>query len=227
MPRRLALVHTVGSLPPVFDAIASELAPDVELVHLVDESLLEDAISAGRLTADVRDRLRGEVADVAADVDAVLVTCSSVGPAVEIAARENAIPVLRVDQPMVDEAVGLGRRIGVLATLSTTLEPTAELVRRRAAKAGHADVTVEASIVDGAFSARSAGDLATHDRLVADALRDLATRVDVVLLAQASMARVADCLPAGSVAVPILSSPRSGLAKALAVVGEAPTSAGR
>ena len=47
-----------------------------------------------------------------------MVTCSSIGPAVEAGAKLMGVPVLRVDQPMADIAVQTGKRIGVIATLS-------------------------------------------------------------------------------------------------------------
>ncbi len=51
------------------------------------------------------------------------------------------------------------------------------------------------------------GDSAAHDQLVAKALGELATQVDVIALAQASMARVVDGLPPDELRVPILASP--------------------
>jgi Asp/Glu/hydantoin racemase len=128
-----------------------------------------------------------------------------------------SIPVVRVDEAMADLAVELGSRIGVIATLPTTLHPTAELVQARADAVG-APVTVTAHLCTGAFEALSRGDTATHDALIADGLRQLLGAVDVVVLAQASMARVADTLPEEDRRVPILSSPRSAVERARTVL---------
>jgi Asp/Glu/hydantoin racemase len=141
-----------------------------------------------------------------AGADFILVTCSSIGSAVETAASLASVPVLRVDQPMADRAVNEGRRIGVIATLPTTLEPTADLIRRRAAAAGK-DIELISRLCNGAFEALMSGDAATHDRLVASALRELTKEVDVIALAQASMARVVDGLPREDRRIPILTSP--------------------
>jgi hypothetical protein len=43
--------------------------------------------------------------------------------------------------------------------------------------------------------------------MVANALRELSTQVDVILLAQASMARVVDTLDASEKRIPIIASP--------------------
>jgi Asp/Glu/hydantoin racemase len=141
-----------------------------------------------------------------AGADFILFTCSSIGPAVEMAASLTKVPVLRVDQPMADNAVQTGRRIGVIATLSTTLEPTSDLVKRRAAVAGK-EIELVSQLCEGAFDALMSGDMATHDKMVGDALKKLLKQVDVILLAQASMARVVDSLDAADKQVPILSSP--------------------
>jgi Asp/Glu/hydantoin racemase len=101
--------------------------------------------------------------------------------------------------------VRIGTRIGVVATLSSTLEPTAELVRRRAREAGK-EVEVTARVCGGAFEALQAGDRDRHDELVREGLREVISGSDVVVLAQASMARVVETL--GDVDVPVLSSPR-------------------
>ena len=94
----------------------------------------------------------------------------------------------------------------VIATLRTTLEPTADLICRRAAAAGRT-VELSARLCDGAFDALMSGNAARHDALVAAALRDLSNQVDVIALAQASMARVVDTLDEADRRVPILASP--------------------
>jgi Asp/Glu/hydantoin racemase len=206
---RLALVHTVGSLEPVFRELVAELAPDAEVTSTVDEDLLGETIAAGSIPNATADRLEGHLrAAVEAGADLVLVTCTSMGPAVDTIVRERGWPVLRVDEAMADAAVRRGRRVGVVATLATTLRPTADLIRRRAEAAGQ-PIALESVLVDGAFAAQKSGDLETHDRLVRAALEDVVERVDVVVLAQASMARVAATLPAEMTErTPILSSPR-------------------
>jgi Asp/Glu/hydantoin racemase len=209
--KRVALIHTVSTLPAVFKPLCAELIPDADVFHIVDESLLQNTIRQGALTPLTCRRLAAYVISAEeAGAEAVMVTCSSVGPAVDLARPLVSVPVLRVDQPMADRAVRMGHRIGVAATLRTTLEPAAQLVQARAAAAG-ADVEVTAHLCEGAFEAVSAGDTARHDTLVAAGLAELMDRVDVIVLAQASMARVVDNLPAETRRVPILSSPRLGV----------------
>ncbi|MEV0996057.1 aspartate/glutamate racemase family protein [Nonomuraea sp. NPDC050202] len=204
MTATLGLVHTSATLVPVFAELCARHLPGVETFNIVDDSLIKNTIAAGRLTPETARRVAGHIGSAeAAGASHILVTCSSIGPAVEASEPLTGVPVLRVDRPMADRAVAPGRRIGVLATLSTTLEPTADLVRRRALAAG-AGISLEARLCEGAFEALMSGDAATHDARVAEALSELGGQVDVVVLAQASMARVAGTVP---VPVPVLASP--------------------
>ena len=203
--KRLGLVHTSATLVPVFAQLCKDKLPNVEVFNIADDSLVKGIREAGSLTAQISRRVAGylESAELAG-ADYIMVTCSSIGPAVEAGAKLMGVPVLRVDQPMADQAVAMGKRIGVIATLSTTLEPTADLIQRRAAAAGKG-IEVTSKLAEGAFEALMSGDAAKHDAMVAAALKELAKQVDVIVLAQASMARVVETL--AEKPVPILASP--------------------
>jgi Asp/Glu/hydantoin racemase len=135
------------------------------------------------------------------------------GPVVD-RMRAEGVPVVRIDEAMADAALVAGLRIGVIATLLTTLGPTADLVRRRAVELGRPAGSAEIAthLCEGAFAALKAGDPGTHDAAVRDGLRELLPRVDAIVLAQASMARVAGQLdPDETAGTPILASPRLGI----------------
>ena len=211
MTKKLALLHTASFLAPVFTEMCAELMPDVEVYNIVDESLIKNTIAANELTPTTSRRLAGYVQSAEdAGADIMLVTCSSIGPAVEASRAFVNIPVLRVDQAMADKAVMMATRIGVIATLSTTLEPTKALVQARA-EANSRDVEITTYLCEGAFEAVSSGDSATHDDIVRNGLKQLMGQVDVIVLAQASMARVVETLSEDEKIIPILSSPRLGV----------------
>lgn len=206
-PKTLGLIHTSATLVPVFQQLCAEHLPGVQVFNIVDDSLVRTITREGALTPAVARRVVSYVTSAeAGGADYVLVTCSSIGAAVEQAAGLSGVPVLRVDQPMADEAVRTGRRIGVIATLPTTLAPTSDLVQRRAALAGK-EIELTSVLCEGAFEALMSGDGARHDAIVSAALKELVTKVDVIVLAQASMARVVDALDAADRLVPILASP--------------------
>ncbi len=205
--KTLALIHTSATLVPVFAQLCKDKLPGVSTFNIVDDSLVRAIGAKGSLTADIARRVAAYITSAeSGGADHILVTCSSIGPAVEAAAPFAGVPVLRVDQPMIDRAIAAGRRIGVIATLPTTLDPTTDLLRRRAALAGR-EIELTSRLCKGAFEALMAGDAVRHDTLVAAALRELAATVDVILLAQASMARVVDTLAAEDRRVPIFASP--------------------
>lgn len=210
----LALVHTSPTLSPLFNELTARICPDARILHFVDESLIKNTIESGRLERSTMRRvisLIGSAFDAGADV--ALVTCSSIGPAVDIAAQLFDQPVLRVDRPMAEKAVQAGQRIGVAATLATTLNPTADLVRAVAAEQGK-DIEIIEQLCEGAFEAVMAGDGETHDQIVGDGLTEGLKGVDAIVLAQASMARVLENLPENALSVPAYSSPELGVERA-------------
>ena len=218
MGMTIAYIHTSHVLIPLFKELSRREMPDVEQFHMVDESLIKNTIREQRLTGTTMRRVLAMVESAReGGADTVMVTCSSIGPAASLAARLFEFPVIRVDEAMAEEAVRAGRRIGVAATLRTTLEPTVALLREKAA-AAQRDVEVVESLCAGAFEAVLSGDTATHDRLVADALTQLTGVVDVVVLAQASMARVVQNLPAETGRVKILASPELAVKRARSIL---------
>ena len=209
--KTLGLIHTSATLVPIFAELCLEHLPGIDTFNIVDDSLIKDVIRRNELIPQTADRV-GDYIRLAcqAGADYILVTCSSIGRAVETASSSVSVPVLRVDQPMVDDAVRQATRIGVVATLATTLDPTADLVQRRADEFER-EVDLTARLCEGAFDALMNGNAAIHDQMVAEELTKLAQSVDVILLAQASMARVVSQLDESQHRVPILASPRTAV----------------
>lgn len=217
---RVGLLHTVPALADTFSAALAEASPGIDVVDIVDPTLLSTAVRDG-VTPELTAAVVARVQELAAqDVDAVLVTCSSIAEAAETASVP--VPVLRVDAPMAEEAVKIARRVAreeartgrieVLATLEATIGPTGRLLESAATGA---DVEVDVTVIDGAADARARGDQAEHDRLVTDAVLEFAGRADVIVLAQASMAAA---LGDTHVPVPVLSSPEGGVRLLVAAV---------
>lgn len=209
MSKTLGLIHTSATLVPVFQELIDQYlkGKDIKVFNIVDDSLIKNTIARNEFTQDTARRVVDYVGSAeAAGADYIMVTCSSIGSAVETAAGLTGVPVLRVDQPMADKAVAMGTKIGVVATLPTTLGPTSDLVLRRAQKAGK-EIELTSKLCEGAFEALMGGKPEVHDKMVAEALIELSSKVDVILLAQASMARVVGQLSEEDKKVPILASP--------------------
>ncbi|MBI5579741.1 MAG: hypothetical protein HY895_11355 [Deltaproteobacteria bacterium] len=206
MIKRLALLHTVSFLADMFRKLLQENLPNVEHFHMVDEGIIRELMAHGKLTPKVIRRI-GTQAFFAQETgaDLILFTCSSTSPAVDIVRNFVDIPILKIDEPMVKHAIELGEAIGVVATARTTQEPSVSLIESAARKEGR-KVRVQCVLESAAFHAKLEGDTPRHDQLVKDAVHRLAQNNDVVVLAQASMAHLAEVL-GKEVRVPVLASP--------------------
>ncbi len=212
MIKKLALIHTSPVLIPAFTQLAGEVLPGVNIFHMVDESLIKNTIAVGRLTPQTTRRVLSLIESAQeAGAEAVIVTCSSIGEAVSLSRPFIDIPVFRIDEAMAEEAVAIGGRIGVAATLRTTLDPTLELLQATARR-GNKSIETVPCLCEGAFEAVISGQTDRHDSLVVEALQKLTGSVDVVVLAQASMARALSSVHAEK--TPILTSPRLAMESA-------------
>lgn len=205
----VGFLHTAESNVALFEAAMRDAAPDAHSVHLVRPELLEAAV-AGR-TAALEAATGAAVADLAASgCGAVVVTCTSLGGIADDLAAE--VPVVRVDRPLARAAVRAGATIGVVTAAPTSVAPTLALLIEEADAAGTHPDFLHAHLPD-AWQRFAAGGTEDYLALVAAELRDLADRVDAVVLAQASMAPAA----AIDLGVPVLTSPMPSVAAALAL----------
>lgn len=207
----LAIIHTTPATVEPLKSLAQELMPGVTVLNWVDDSILPQLAANGGDVSAVAGRIV-QYARFAeeAGADVILEACSSVGEAAALARQAVGVPVVRIDDALADEAVARGRRIGVAATLATTLQPTMRLLQAKAAAQGKT-VELEPALIADAYQKLLAGDAAGHDAALVAALAALAGRVDVVVLAQASMARVMPQLPE-ALRDRFLSSPRLAMA---------------
>jgi aspartate/glutamate racemase len=209
--KTVAAIYTAISIIDPVKAIFRELMPEHRLVNLYDDSLVPDIIQArNNVTADVRRRLLSycqSSEDMGADL--ILSTCSSMGDVVGQIQPFVKAPILRIDGPMAREAVGRGSTIAILATVETTLLPTHRLLRSTAEKLGK-QVEIVEGLAQGALQALNEGQAARHDEILMQTALAVASRADVILLAQGSMARMQDAI-AGATGKPVLTSLRSGL----------------
>jgi len=202
---RIALIHALKhSIVPI-EASFARLWPEATLMNLIDDSLSTDLARDGRLTDAMTARflaLAGYATSTGAN--AILFTCSAFGPCIEAVARQHApMPVLKPSEAMVELAATQGRRIGLLSTFPPTL------ASMPAEFPGSLEIVPK--LAAGAMAALDRGDRAGHDRLVAQASRDLRD-CDLIALAQYSMAPAA-ALVAEASGRPVLTTPDSAVLK--------------
>jgi hypothetical protein len=208
------IVHTSFVSVEDLGRLFRQLAPEVQVRHIVDDSLLAEVVACGGVTPKVRKRICEyfKAAELAG-ADLIFNQCSSVGEAASLASRLVRVPVIKVDEHMARVACETGATIGVVATLETTLGPTCSLIEATANKLGR-KVHIQRCLIAGAFEALIGGDRARHNYLVLEGIRKLALKVDVVVCAQGSMAAILPQL--GKTRVPVLTSPRLGVEHAIA-----------
>ncbi len=218
MPK-LAIIHTTPATVDSLKALAAEMLPDYEVVNLVDDSILPQLARNGGDVSQVEDRLV-QYARIASDIgaDVILEACSSVGEVVSSMAASVSIPVVRIDDAMAEEAIRRGQRIGVVATLPSTLNPTRRLLEAKAKEAGKS-IEIQTALAESAYQRLMAGDRDGHDADLVQVLLQLAKETDVVVLAQASMARVLPLLPMEH-QDKFLTSPRLGMERVKAALSQ-------
>ena len=210
MAGKVVAIYTGAALVQPGREAMAELLPGVNVVSVLDDSLIAEVIENGHMTKAVIRRLYGYVeAAQAQGASVVLETCSSVGEAVPLLQSCFDVPIVRIDRPMIEAAVAQHLRIGVMATLATTLEPTMRQVQAVAAE-NHRDVAVVSGLSDGAFQALTAGDGATHDELLLEMAKEISDQCDAIVLAQGSMARMEETLSEVT-GKPVYSSLRRGI----------------
>jgi Asp/Glu/hydantoin racemase len=210
MPKTLACIHTSMvfiNVETMMNDIFKELMPNVRRINIVDDSLLADVMSVGHITQAVTKRMCTYVQTAEeAGADAILSLCSSLGPTIDIARPLVSVPVIKIDDAMTEEAARSANRIGVMATVLTTLGPTVDLIHSKASAMKRV-CQIQPALVEGAFQILMSGDREKHDRMVSEAARELANQVDLIVLAQASMTRLVTNL-SNETGLRVLSSPR-------------------
>lgn len=215
-PRILLLHATQVAVDPIKAAFA-ELWPEPELVNLLDDSLSPDRARNPDLTEAMIDRFVafGRYGR-STGADAILVTCSAFGPAIERMAAEMPIPVLKPNEAMFHAAIAQGQNIAMIATFRpavVTMEAEFDeyLAQSRAA------ARLTTIVIEPAMTALRAGDAETHNRLIAERASEL-TEFDTVMLAHFSTSRAQSAL-AARVDIPVLTAPGAAVARLRDLIG--------
>jgi Asp/Glu/hydantoin racemase len=215
--KRIALIHAVATaIPPILHAF-KEGWPEAQLSNLLDDDLMPAYTREGGLTPHIVERICALALYAArTGADGILFTCSVFPQAEDMAKQLVRVPLLKPDEAMIAAALDAGKRIGVVAT-NPPAAPAATAQLLAGAKARGTEVQVIASVAEGAFAIGNSGDVVTHDRMIVEAAARIANRVDVLCLAQVSMALARAAVQA-RVKVPVLTSPATAVARLKALI---------
>lgn len=215
--QRIVLLHaTPVAVDPVKAAFA-QLWPEPELVNLLDDSLSPDRAKTPELTDEMIERfVNFGRYGYSTGADAILVTCSAFGPAIEEMGRQLPIPVLKPNEAMFQAAVAQGTNIAMVATFRPAVVTMEAEFNEYVAESG-SPARLTTIVVEPAMTALRAGDDATHNRLIAETAGELGG-FDTVMLAHFSTSRAQQSLSA-KVSVPVLSAPGAAVTRLRELIG--------
>lgn len=211
--KKIVMIHTSPVSLNDLKELVKEKMPDVELVNIIDDSLLEEVKGNGGLTPAIISRMMTYVQTAASlKPDLIFNQCSSVGEAFDIAKKCTDIPTLKIDEAMAEKAVSLGKKIAVIATVASTMKPSCNLVRTKAKETGK-EVEVKEYLVNGALDIlMKEKNVEKHNQLVLNEINKACEECDVVVLAQGSMTAILPYLKETS--KPVLTSPEMAIDRA-------------
>jgi Asp/Glu/hydantoin racemase len=216
--KRIALIHAVATAIPPIQHAFKEGWPEAQLSNLLDDDLMPAYTREGGVTPHITERICALALYAArTGADGILFTCSVFPQAEDLARQLVRVPLLKPDEAMIATALDAGTRIGVVATNPPAAPAAAAQLTAGAQSRGLA-IQVIQSVAEGAFAIGNAGDAATHDRLVVEAAERIAGQVEVLCLAQVSMAMARAAVQAKA-KVPVLTSPATAVVRLKVLLG--------
>lgn len=211
--RTLGIIHaniiTITAMKPYIE----KYIPEVQIMHLADDTIQRDNISAG--VGVIPKTNYYKFVQYAhnlqeAKVDMILLACSTFNYAAELARPMINIPIAQIDRPMMEAAVRDGNKVGLLATLPTTVPSSEKLLRVAAAEAGK-DVEIKTVLCSRAFEELNKGNTAIHNEILLEAIDKLSSEADSIVMAQLSMSALAPYLQ--NTKIPVYNSGDTGLSR--------------
>jgi Asp/Glu/hydantoin racemase len=186
MRKRIVFIDAIRVITDELDKVFSEIIPDLEITHIVDEGILKFDIGSKQLNRRLCS-LTILAEEIGADI--ILITCAHALSVVDMVQKLVDPPVTQITLPMIEAAVNIGETIGLVATEEPIIKPIVGLLERAGEKANKR-ITVKVGLCEEAFQARLSGNTAKSDELLLKTIKEIAKRVDVVVLAQVSSGRV-------------------------------------
>lgn len=209
--KKIALLHTVVNVLENFPGQLKKELGELEILNTYDDFLATDPARKGEFTKTNLERMFHIVKALElAQPDAIVVTCSTLSPAVFKIKELINTPLIAIDEMMISEAVAKAeKRVAVLATAVSTVNPTTASILNCARKFNNGEgKALEVSVVlaGQAFDAVKAGNIKLHDEILLQEAQKI-KNTDLIILAQASMAHLEDKIKQIS-GIETLSSPK-------------------
>ncbi|MGC8972279.1 MAG: aspartate/glutamate racemase family protein [bacterium] len=211
--KTVGLIHASSITIPIARPFIQEIIPEVQIMHLCDDTIQRDNLAAG---VGVIPKINYfKFATYAhfleeAKVDLIVLMCSTFNRAVEYARPMINVPMLQIDRPMMELAVKTGKRIGLLATLPTTV-PSSERLLKTVAEEMSKEIEIKTVLSSEAFKELEKGNIEKHNEILLEEVDKLSKEVDCICMAQISMSVLESRLI--NVRVPVYNSGRTGFTK--------------
>ena len=212
--KTLGIIHAAVFTANTVAPYCREIIPEVEIMHLGDDTIQRDNLKApvGTIPKVNYYKFVNYCHYLEeAGVDLIMLGCSTINPAADLARPMIDTPILNIDRPMMDLAVRDGRRVGLLGTLPSTMPSSERLLRQAAAEAGK-EVEVHPVLCAEAFRVLRAGDAKKHNEMLLEAIDGLSREVDAIVMAQVSMSVLEKELT--DTRCPVYNSGRTGFERA-------------
>lgn len=184
---RVALVSSTRAVFGPMEAAFREGFPEAQILHLLDETLIEDFRREGGLSPHSRHKaLQMALTSQEAGLDGILVTCSTLSPSVDDIRPFLKIPVVKIDEPVIEEVVRKAEKIGLLATAETVLKSVEPLVVKKAREFGR-EISIH-RFIKGDVWPLLQKDPAAFYQAIAGAATEAAKECQAVILTQVSIA---------------------------------------
>jgi aspartate/glutamate racemase len=211
--KTLGVIHAALISSKSVQPFIDEILPEVTVVHHVDDTIQNTNFACEPGTIPKQNYFK--FAAYAhyleeAGVNLILLACSTFNRAVELARPMINTPMLQIDRPMMDLAVQHGSRVGLLATVPTTVPASERLLKLAASDAGKS-VDVKTVLCSQAFEEIKKGNTDKHNAMLLEEIDRLSRNVDAIALAQVSMSALEPALK--KTKVPVYNSGRTAFNK--------------
>ena len=208
--KTLGIIHAALISSRSVEPFIKEIIPEVTVVHHVDDSVqnlnfIQEAGVIPKVNLFKFVTYARFLQD--AGVDLILLACSTFNSAVEVARPFIDIPLLQIDRPMMDLAVQQGNKIGLLATVPSTVVHSERLLKNAAADAGK-EIEISTVLCTEAFEEIKRGNVDRHNNILINEIEKLSKVTDAIVMAQVSMSALEPML--NNTSVPVFNSGRAG-----------------
>jgi Asp/Glu/hydantoin racemase len=184
---KIALISSTRGVFASMDKAFKVVFPEAEIIQILDETLLLLFRKDGGLSVRSRRKaLRMVLSAQDAGVDGILVTCSTLSPAVDDLRSFLTIPIVKIDEPMIEAVVQKAETIALVASAESVLKSVEPLVQKKAAQFGRRVLLRPVILADRWPLLQK--DPASFYRAVGEACGEAARGCQAVIITQVSMA---------------------------------------